>query len=99
MERQNEVLCKVFEILKDEESISKVTALGKLEDGYDCLKENMVGVSEVEYRQAIQTIKENNGEIRIYSDENMELSDTELEKISGGLASARVTATSINISL
>ena len=85
MERKNEVLCKVFEILKDEEAVAKVTAVGKLEDGYADLKEKLENVTEAEYKQAIQTIRENKGKVEILSDQEMELTEAELESVSGGI--------------
>lgn len=96
MERRDQVLCKVFELLKDEELLTKVTAVGKLEDGYEYLKENLENVTEEEYREAIQTIREKNGQIEIHSDAEMELSDEELEKVSGG-ALIELTVSSIRI--
>lgn len=99
MERKDQVLCKVFEVLKDENTLAQVTASVKLEDGYDYLQEKLDNVTETEYRQAIETIKENNGRVEIYSDEEMNLSDDDLEKISGGMMSLSVKATNVDVSI
>lgn len=99
MERKDQVLCKVFEVLKDEDTLAKVTASVKLEEGYQYLQERLDNVTETEYKQAIQTIKENNGKVEIFSDEEMNLSDEELEKISGGSMSLSVKATQVDVSI
>lgn len=81
---KNLVLKKVFEVLKQEENLAKVTGAGSLEDGYLVIKDQLGEVTEEEYRDAINTIKENDGVVEVYSDKDMELTDEELEKVSGG---------------
>ncbi len=84
MDRKKLVLARVFNVLKEEELLAKITNTGSLEDGYHIIKEKLEDSTEEEYREAIRTIKENNGKVEIFSDEEMELSDEDLEKVSGG---------------
>ena len=86
MKREEKVLVSVFNLLKDEEVISKLTASGDVADGYELVKDKIEDVTEAEYKEAVETIKQNNGKVELNIADG-ELSDEELESVSGGAVS------------
>jgi len=87
-----EVMEKVAGVLKNQEAVDKMNSVSTKEEVFAIACEYIAGISQEEFSQAIQDIKEADGCI--------ELSEADLDSVAGGTQgeSAHVSLSNISVS-
>lgn len=89
MSESREVNLQVAEVLKNQETVEKMNQTSSMEEAYQVACEHMEGVSLEEFAQALTELKE--------SDSRIELTETELDVVAGGVLAAKGAEVTVGI--
>lgn len=80
MDISKEVMLKVTEVLKNQETVEKMNQTSSVKEAYEIACEHMEGVSLEDFSQILSELGANDGRI--------ELSEKELDVVAGGAVTA-----------